>query len=82
MLKLFQIAPIENFSSSAIHEHKIGAPLLMTPNWFSSEKASHESSLFFSFTEDQHIDVLFNLIQEFSLNIETKNPIKVVVVPI
>lgn len=53
----------------------------MTPNWFSSEKANHESSLFFSFTEDQHIDVLLNLIQEFSLNIETKNPIKVVVVP-
>nr|WP_321230136.1 hypothetical protein [uncultured Psychroserpens sp.] len=82
VLKLFKKANIENFSSSDIDGYKNGSSLLMASNWFSVEKGGNESSMFFSFTEDENIDVLFNLIQEFNENLETNNPLKAVVVPI
>lgn len=82
VLKLFKKANIENFSSSGIGGYKIESSLLMTSNWFSSEKGANESSMFFSFTENEHIDALFKLINEFNANLETNNPIRAVVVPI
>lgn len=82
VLKLFKKANIKNFSSSGIDGYKNGASVLMASNWFSGEKAGNESHLFFSFTEDENIDSLFNLIEEFNSNLETNNPIKAVVVPI
>jgi hypothetical protein len=82
VLKLFKKAQIENFSSSEIDGYKAGANLLMASNWFSGEKGGNESSLFFSFTDDDHIDALFNLIKEFNSILETNNPLKAIVVPI
>jgi hypothetical protein len=82
VLKLFKKANIENFSSSDIDGYKNGSSLLMASNWFSGEKGGNESSLFFSFTDDEHIDTLFNLIKEFNQNLETNNPLKAIVVPI
>lgn len=82
ILKLFKNANIENFSASDIDEYKNGASVLMASNWFSGEKSRDESRLFFSFTEDKHIDALFHLIKEFNTNLETNNPIKAIVVPI
>ncbi|WP_445734599.1 hypothetical protein [Mariniflexile sp.] len=82
VLKLFKKANIENFSSSDIDGHKNGASILMASSWFSGEKFGNESRLFFSFTEDEHIEALFQFINEFNSNIETNNPIKAVVVPI
>ena len=54
----------------------------MKSSWFPNVKGGVESSLFFSFTEDDKIDVLFELIKEFNMKLETNNPIKAVVVPI
>lgn len=82
VLKLFEKANIENFSSSEIDGYKNGTSLLIASNWFSGEKGSNESSLFFSFTENENIDTLFNLIKEFNTNLETNNPLKAIVVPI
>ena len=82
ILKLFKLANIENFSSSDIDGHKDGASVLMGSSWFSGAKLGNESRMFFSFTEDEHITALFNLIEEFNQNLETYNPIKAVVVPI
>lgn len=82
VLKLFNNANIENFSSSDIDGYKNGSSILMASNWFSGGKGGNESSLFFSFTEDEKIDVLFNLLKKFNSNLETNNPIKAVVVPI
>ena len=82
VLKLFKKANIENFSSSGIDGYKNGSSVLMASSWFSGQKAGNESSMFFSFTEDDHINALFNLIKEFNTNLETNNPIKAVVVPI
>jgi hypothetical protein len=82
VLKLFKNANIENFSSSDIDGYKNGPTLSMASNWFSDGKGGNESSLFFSFTDDEHIDTLFNLIKEFNKNLETNNPLKAIVVPI
>ena len=82
VLKLFKRANIENFSSSDIDGYKNGASILMASNWFSGIKGGNESTLFFSFTDDEHINNLFKLIEEFNTNLETNNPLKAVVVPI
>ncbi|GGW61807.1 hypothetical protein ITJ86_11440 [Winogradskyella sp. F6397] len=82
VLKLFKKANIENFSSSEIDGYKNGSSVLMTSSWFAGQKSGNESSLFFSFTEEENIDTLFDVITEFNSNLETNNPIKVVVVPI
>lgn len=82
ILKLFKKANIENFSSSDIDGHKNGSSVLMASSWFAGQKSGDESSLFFSFAEEEKIDTLFDVIKEFNSNIETNNPIKAVVVPI
>ncbi len=82
ILKLFKKANIENFSSSDIDGYKNGSSILMASSWFLGEKAGNESRLFFSFTENEKIDDLFNLIKEFNTNLETNNPLKAIVVPI
>ena len=82
VLKLFKNANIENFSSSDIDGYKNRSSLLMASNWFSGLKGGTESSLIFSFTQNENINELFNLIKEFNSNLETNNPIKAIVVPI
>ena len=82
VINLFKKAGIDSFSESEIDGYKNGSSLLMASNWFSAEKGSNESNMFFSFTDEEHIDTLFKLIKEFNTNLETNNPIKAIVVPI
>ena len=82
VLKLFKRAHIENFSTSEIDGYKNVSSILMASNWFSGVKGGNESSMFFSFTEEENIDTLFSLIKEFNNNLETNNPLKAIVVPI
>jgi len=82
VIQLFKKAEIENFSESDIDGHKNSASVLVASNWFSGVKSSNESTMFFSFTKEEKIDALFELIQEFNTNLETNNPIKAIVVPI
>ncbi|WP_281542217.1 hypothetical protein [Maribacter aestuarii] len=82
ILRLFKEARIENFSGSDIDGYKNVTSMVHTSSWFPSEKGGVESSLFFSFTEDENIDSLFEMIKEFNNKLETNNPIKAIVVPI
>ena len=82
VLKLFKKANIENLSSSDIDGYKNTPSLLMASNWFSAGKGGTESMMFFSFTNKEKIDDLFNLIEEFNNNLETNNPLKAIVVPV
>lgn len=82
VLQLFKKANIENFSSSDIDGYKNPAAMVRTSSWFPSEKGGVESSLFFSFTEEENIDRMFTLLKGFNAKLETNNPIKAVVVPI
>ncbi|MFI1770735.1 hypothetical protein [Thalassobellus citreus] len=82
VLDLFKKANIESFSSSDIDGHKNVSSVLRTSNWFSSLKGGAESCLFFSFTEEENIDSLFDLIITFNENLETNNPVRAIVLPI
>ncbi|MRX66261.1 hypothetical protein [Maribacter luteus] len=82
VMDLFKKAEIENFSGSDIDGYKNPISLMMKSTWFPNVKGGVESSLFFSFTESNKIDVLFELIKEFNENLETNNPIKAIVVPV
>lgn len=82
VLKLFKEAHIENFSESEIEGYKSSNGYVVSPNWFGSKKHGNESTMFFSFTEEDQIDALFELIKEFNKNLETNNPIKAIVLPI
>jgi len=82
VLKLFKNAQIENVSTSDIDGYKNIVTLLSASNWFSGSGSGTESCLFFSFTDEEHIDILFRLIEEFNTTLETNNPVKAVVVPI
>ena len=82
VLKIFKKANIKNFSSLDIDGYKNIPQLLMAANWFSASKSGNESIMFFSFTNKEKIDGLFDLIEEFNNNLETNNPIKAIVVPV
>ena len=82
IIKLFKQAQINNFSESDIEGFKTSASVMQGSNWFASDQRGADSEMFFSFTEDENIDELFNLIKEFNSNLETNNPIKAIVVPI
>jgi len=82
VLKLFKKANIESFSSSGIDGYKNIPSVLRTSSWFPSKKGGNESRMFFSFTDDEHIDTLFDLLKVFNKQLETNNPIKAIVVPV
>ncbi len=82
VLQLFKKANIESYSGSDIEGYKNASSFIMNSSWFPSEKGGAESSMFFSFTEDEKIDLFFSLAVQFNENMETNNPIHAVVVPI
>jgi len=82
IIKLFKAVKIESFSESHIDGYKNPASVYMTSSWFPSDSSGVKSSLFFSFTSEEKIDPLFDLIEIFNKNMDTANPIKAVVVPI
>ena len=54
----------------------------MVSNWFAGERFGADSQMFFSFAQEERVDVLFELIKEFNQNLESNNPMRAVVVPI
>ena len=82
VLKLFEQANIENFSSSEIDGHKQKTSILNASDWFSGQKNGTTSSLFFSFTDEEHIASLFLCIEAFNKNLKTKNRIRAFVLPV
>lgn len=82
ILQLFKKANIESYSGSDIEGYKNASSFMMNSSWFPSEKGGADSSMFFSFTEDEQIDAFFALAIQFNENMETNNPIHAVVVPI
>lgn len=82
VLNLFRDADILNLSESNIEGHKFYKVKNIAENWFSSERSSVKSNLFFSFEDEEKINKLFELIEDFNANLDSKNPIKAVILPI
>ena len=82
ILQIFSKADIRNFSESEIEGYKKAPAILSSSNWFASGKSGTNSIMLFSFTENEKIDVLFKLLEEYNTNMETNNPVKAIVLPI
>src|SRR5690554_6777934 len=82
VLQLFKKANIESFSGSDIEGYKDISSFILNASWFPSQKSGADSSMFFSFTDEEKIDVFFSLVIQFNEKLETNNPIHAVVVPI
>lgn len=82
VLKLFKKANIEAFSSSEIDGYKNTNSLIATQSWFPGEKGGNESSMFFSFTDEEKITDFFSYVREFNNELESNNPVRAVVIPI
>lgn len=82
VLKLFREAEIEAFSSSEIDGYKNANSLVATQSWFPGEQGGNESSMFFSFTEEEKVKKFFGLLREFNAGLQTDNPVRAVVLPI
>jgi len=80
--RLFKESHIDRFSGSEIDGFKEAPAFLMNSSWFPSEKSGTESTMYFSFTEEEKIDAFFELAKKFNESLETDNPIKAIVVPI
>ena len=80
--RLFKESHIDRFSGSEIDGFKEAPSFLMNSSWFPSEAGGAVSTLYFSFTEEEKIDVFFELVKKFNNELETDNPIKAIVVPI
>lgn len=82
VLQLFKEAKIESFSGTHIEGYKEVPAVIANSSWFPSEKGGANSIMFFSFTDDEKIDMFFSLVEEFNKNLKTNNPIHAVVAPI
>ena len=80
--QLFKKANIESFSGTHIEGYKDVPSVIAHSSWFPSEKGGANSIMFFSFTEDEKIDLFFSLVKEFNANVKSNNPIHAVVAPI
>jgi len=82
MLQLFKKAGVKAVSESNIDGYKNIPTVLTTSNWFAADKSGVKSVMLFSFTKEDKVDTLFQLLKEYNENIETNNPVKAVVLPI
>lgn len=82
VLELFKKAKIESFSGSHIEGYRDVPSFMLNASWFPSEKSGANSTMFFSFTQDDKIDQFFKLVTEFNDNLKSNNPIHAVVAPI
>lgn len=82
IIQLLKDAEIENYSESRIDGYKNPASVLESSSWFPSEMGGVKSRMFFSFNTPEKINKLCVLVEEFNRDLETNNPVKLVVVPI
>ncbi len=82
VLQLFKEANIENLSGTNIKGYKNVSSVEVNSSWFPSQKGGANSIMFFSFTDDDKIDLFFSLVEKFNKNLKTNNPIHAIVAPI
>ena len=82
VIEILREAGLESFSKSSIEGFKTSMPDQSTDSWFAYERSSADSEMFFSFTEDQKIETLFDLIKRFNEALDSNNPLHAAVMPI
>ncbi len=79
---LFKKAGITAFSSTDIKGYNTLETENPMDNWFSSMDENLQSSIFFTFTSPELIDIMLEHIKEFNIKIEGQNPMHGVVMGI
>jgi len=80
--KLFKKAEINVYSTSDIQGHKFFSSKNIQDNWFSAQRDSYDSKLYFSFTSEEKVDAIFKSVEELNLEKSNSNPIKAIVLDI
>ena len=80
--QIFKQSEVEVYSSNDIQGHKFYSAINIKDNWFSAQKDTFNSKLFFSFTSEEKVDTMLKYIEEFNTKKTTTNPIKAIVVDI
>lgn len=80
--QLFKKAEIIVYSTSDIQGHKFFAGNNLQDNWFSTQRDSFDSKLYFSFTSEDKIETIFKSIEAFNTEKTSSNPLKAIVLDI
>lgn len=80
--KLFKKAEILVYSTSDIQGQKFFASKNIQDNWFSAQRDSYDSKLYFSFTTEDKIEAIFKGVEAFNAEKSKSNPIKAIVLDI
>ena len=81
-VRLFKKAEISAFSNAEINGFKTDDHENLIDNWFSSSSEKVKSILFFTFAEEDKINMLLEGLEVFNENIESDNPLRAVVLNI
>lgn len=81
-VRLLKKANITAFSNADINGFKTSDKENLISNWFSSATDNVKSILFFTFTENEKIDVLLHEINIFNAALESDNPLRAIVLDV
>jgi hypothetical protein len=82
IIQMFKEAQIDRFSGSEIEGYRNAGSFVLNPSWFMGHGQATESEMYFSFTDDDKIEVLFERLKEYNGRLETDNPVRAIVVPV
>lgn len=81
-VKLFKHSGILAFSNADINGFKTLDQEDLIDNWFSSSTQNVKSILFFTFSEEDKIDLLLKEMELLNTKIESENPLRAIVLNI
>ena len=81
-VKLFKQAGILAFSNTDINGFRALDQEDLIDNWFSSSTQNVKSVLFFTFAEEEKIDLLLKELEILNTRIESENPLRAIVLNI
>ena len=77
--KLFKKSKIETYSTLDIQGNKIQKPINIQDNWFSAQRDTMDSKLFFTFTSKELIDDILKEVETYNKEKASNNPVKAIV---
>ncbi len=81
-VKLFKKARILAFSNTDINGFKTLDQEDLIDNWFSSSSQNVKSVLFFTFSEEDKIELLLKELEVLNMTVENGNPLRAIVLNI
>jgi len=82
VLHLFKKAKITSFSDVDISGFHSTSVENLIDNWFSGDTSKVRSTMFFTFTKKEKIDVLLTEIEMFNTQKELSNPLRAIVLDV